>query len=67
MEIVLAFILAPIFVVIPLAFSSAPFLTFPPPGYSLRWFETYFSRARLDQPDYCQLSHRCADDGLQRP
>ena len=41
---VLAFILAPIFVVIPLAFSSAPFLTFPPPGYSLRWFETYFSR-----------------------
>jgi len=47
---VLAFILAPIFVVIPLAFSSAPFLTFPPPGYSLRWFETYFSRADWINP-----------------
>jgi len=47
---VLVFILAPIFVVIPLAFSSAPFLTFPPPGYSLRWFETYFSRADWINP-----------------
>lgn len=47
---VLAFILAPIFVVIPLAFSSAPFLTFPPPGFSLRWFETYFSRADWINP-----------------
>jgi putative spermidine/putrescine transport system permease protein len=41
---VLAFLMAPLFVVVPLAFSSAPFLQFPPPGFSLRWFETYFTR-----------------------
>ena len=39
----LAVLVAPILVVIPLAFSSAPFLMFPPPGVSLRWFAAYFS------------------------
>jgi len=39
----LAVLVAPILVVIPLAFSSAPFLMFPPPGVSLRWFASYFS------------------------
>lgn len=36
-------LVAPLLVVIPLAFSSAPFLMFPPPGVSLRWFAAYFS------------------------
>jgi putative spermidine/putrescine transport system permease protein len=30
-------------VVIPLAFSNAAYLTFPPPSYSWRWFEKFFS------------------------
>lgn len=35
-----AFILLPLLVLFPVSFSSADVLIFPPPGYSLRWFET---------------------------
>jgi putative spermidine/putrescine transport system permease protein len=38
---VLAYFIAPILIVIPLSFSSAQYLTFPPPGFSLRWYEAY--------------------------
>ncbi|KAF1048380.1 ABC transporter permease subunit [Xylophilus sp.] len=38
--VLLAVLLAPMAVVVALAFSSAPYLTFPPPGYALRWFRT---------------------------
>lgn len=41
---VLLFLAAPVVIVIPLAFSSAEFLRFPPPSYSLRWFNNFFSR-----------------------
>ncbi|WP_083269942.1 ABC transporter permease subunit [Bosea vaviloviae] len=37
------FLLVPLLVIFPLAFSSASYLTFPPPGYSLRWFNTFIS------------------------
>jgi putative spermidine/putrescine transport system permease protein len=40
---VLLFLAAPTLVVIPIAFTSSNFLNFPPPGYSMRWFEVYFS------------------------
>lgn len=40
---VLFYLIAPVLIVIPLSFSSASFLTFPPPGYSLRWYENYFN------------------------
>ena len=33
------FLLAPIVMVFPLSLSRSPFLVFPPPSYSLRWFE----------------------------
>ena len=33
------FILVPLVVLFPVSFSSADVLIFPPPGYSLRWFE----------------------------
>ena len=36
------YLIMPIFIVIPMAFSSAEFLTFPPPGFSLKWFQRYF-------------------------
>jgi ABC-type spermidine/putrescine transport system permease subunit II len=39
----LTFLIAPIFVVFPIAFTSASSLQFPPPGYSLRWFEQYLT------------------------
>ncbi len=43
LALVLAFLILPTFVVIPLAFTSAHSLAFPPPGYSMQWFERYFN------------------------
>lgn len=33
----------PLIVLFPLAFSAAPYLSFPPASYSLRWFTAYFA------------------------
>ena len=38
----IAFLVLPTLLVIPLAFTSSQFLEFPPPGYGLSWFRTYF-------------------------
>ncbi|ONG56055.1 hypothetical protein BKE38_06915 [Pseudoroseomonas deserti] len=38
----LTLLLAPMIVVVLIAFSSAPYLSFPPPGWSLRWFFSFF-------------------------
>lgn len=40
--IVIGFLVLPTLLVIPLAFTSSQFLEFPPPGYGLNWFRTYF-------------------------
>jgi ABC-type spermidine/putrescine transport system permease subunit I len=40
---IIAFLVLPTLLVIPIGFTSSDFLSFPPPGFSLRWFETYFS------------------------
>jgi putative spermidine/putrescine transport system permease protein len=37
------FLLAPLAVVVIISFSAAPFLQFPPPGFSLRWYDVLFS------------------------
>ncbi|MBW3634014.1 MAG: ABC transporter permease [Chloroflexi bacterium] len=37
------FLILPIFIVIPISFSSAKFLQFPPPGWSLQWYQAFFS------------------------
>ena len=42
----LVFLLLPMAAIIPLSFSSAELMTFPPPGYSLRWFEEFFTSSR---------------------
>ncbi len=43
------FLLAPLTVVTILSFSAGPYLTFPPPGFSLRWYAALFaSRPILD-------------------
>lgn len=39
----LFFLILPLLVVVPIAFTASPYLSFPPPEYSLRWFETFFS------------------------
>ena len=41
-SLVLAFLLAPVLIVIPMAFSSSRYLTFPPPGLSLQYFDEIF-------------------------
>jgi ABC-type spermidine/putrescine transport system permease subunit I len=38
----ISFLVLPTLLVIPLAFTSSQFLEFPPPGYGLTWFRTYF-------------------------
>jgi len=43
---VLAFLIAPILVIMPLSFSSEPWFTYPLPGVSLRWYENLFGDDR---------------------
>lgn len=42
---VLFYLIMPILVIVPLSFSSASYLSFPPPGFSLRWYRNFFLRA----------------------
>jgi putative spermidine/putrescine transport system permease protein len=39
---VLAFLALPLLVVLPISFSAAKYLTFPPPGWSAQWYDRYF-------------------------
>ena len=40
---VVVYMLVPLAIVLIISFSSAPFLTFPPPGFSMQWYEKFFS------------------------
>ena len=40
---VLIFLVAPILAIVPLSFSSGSFFYYPLPGFSLRWYEDFFS------------------------
>ncbi len=40
---VLVFLVAPIAIVVPLSFSSGSFFYYPLPGFSLRWYQDFFS------------------------
>jgi putative spermidine/putrescine transport system permease protein len=51
--VVFAFLLAPIAIVVLAAFNAGEYLTFPPQGLSLRWFENFFaSRAFMRALSY---------------
>ena len=41
---VLLFLIMPILVIIPLSFNSEPYFTYPIPGFSLRWYDDFFTR-----------------------
>lgn len=43
---VLAFILVPILIILPMAFSETEYLAFPPQGFTLRWFTDFFGDQR---------------------
>lgn len=57
--VVFAFLLLPLLVVFPLSLSSAEFLQFPPPGWSLRWFEAF-----LGSPSWIEATLRSIGIGL---
>jgi len=38
------FLILPTFVVVPISLSAGDFLAFPPPGWSLKWYVSYFSQ-----------------------
>ncbi len=40
---IVLFLILPSLLVIPLSFSDSRYLAFPPPGWSTRWYEAYFS------------------------
>lgn len=50
---VFAFLLLPLLVVFPISLSSAAYLQFPPPGYSLQWYERY-----LNDPSWIEATIR---------
>ncbi len=52
------YLLAPILIVIPVSFSEAAYLVFPPRGFSLRWYANFFSLRELT--DALALSARLA-------
>ena len=54
--IICLFLVAPILVVVVTAFSGVASLTFPPPSYSLRWFQDFFGNS--DFTDSALLSVR---------
>lgn len=39
----LIFLIAPVLIIVPMSFSSASTLAFPPPSFSLRWYEALFN------------------------
>jgi ABC-type spermidine/putrescine transport system permease subunit II len=43
---VLAFVLTPILIILPMAFSETTYLTFPPQGFTLHWFGEFFGSRR---------------------
>jgi len=49
------FLITPFVVVLPNAFSSGNYLQFPPPGYSLRWFEAFFGDRLWTRPAVTSL------------
>jgi putative spermidine/putrescine transport system permease protein len=42
MALVLGYLVFPILIVVPLSFSSAKYLSFPPPGFSVQWYAAFF-------------------------
>lgn len=42
---ILAWLIIPIVIIVPMSFSGARFLSFPPPSWSLRWYESYLGSA----------------------
>lgn len=44
--VVLFFLIAPVFVLIPLSFTSLTYFKFPPPGFSTQWYRAFFDNSQ---------------------
>lgn len=53
---VLAWLIIPILIILPMSFSGARFLAFPPPSWSLRWYEEYLTSASWMQATRVSLT-----------
>jgi putative spermidine/putrescine transport system permease protein len=42
---VLLYLILPVLIIVPMSFSSARYLTFPPPSLSLRWYQEYIGNS----------------------
>ena len=67
---VLLYLILPILIIVPMSFSSARFLTFPPPSLSLRWYQEYVGNPAWMQATRVTLTvaraHRCDRDAARR-
>ena len=52
---ILLFLAFPIIVVMVVSFSSATYLTFPPPAFGLRWYDAYFSSENWLRPTWLSI------------
>ncbi len=57
---ILFFLAFPIVVVAIASFSSATYLTFPPPAFGLRWYEAYFGNPDWLKPTWVSIWVACA-------
>ena len=52
---VFLFLLLPLLIVVPVSFSSSAYLQFPPPGFSLQWYQSYFADPQWRQATWLSL------------
>ena len=53
---IVLFLIAPSLLVIPLSFSDSRYLTFPPPAWSTRWYETYVGSIEWREATYVSFA-----------
>ena len=61
---VYVFLQLPLLIVFPISFSSAQYLQFPPPGWSLQWYERYLSSPNWLTPTWVSLKVAMATTAL---
>lgn len=54
--IILFALIAPVLVIIPISFTSVSFFEFPPPGYSTKWYESFFSNSEWVEATFRSLT-----------
>ena len=64
---VMAFLIVPTLIVIPMSFSASQYLEFPPRQWSLRWYENYFGSASWMQATATSLKAGCLTALLATP